>query len=438
LPKNILVEAHPSLYRYSKKETIDSVFLAAAGQIDKPLTGEEFWRVLQPVIVSIHSGHTNLLPSASQTSWYNKNPVSFLPFLFYVQDDRLFMREKKNDSLTKHYLEVKAVNGLPVPELITKLRKFTPGEGLSNQFANFQLQGAGFSHIYGHVFGYYPTYQVDVEIELNHDSTISLNGVKTRYQRQANEMVQNLEFLKSDIRDVVSVNFAGDIPNTAILKIKNFTYLKLYRSFDEQFFDMIEKQETANLVIDLRGNTGGFDAVSLDLMRYLIDGYCQQLKSIHVQENNITFFDNIINRNSRDSSLAGATKVKEYRYSLRYYDYILGYTAHNFNKKLYILTDKGTFSAAAIFAASLKKQRKLTIVGEETGGAEAGSDGGVSYVRLSNTGLFLLVPRGWASTITNNPKSTHGLMPDVIVKTDLNNPDAVIDKLKELILAGTK
>jgi C-terminal processing protease CtpA/Prc len=94
-----------------------------------------------------------------------------------------------------------------------------------------------------------------------------------------------------------------------------------------------------------------------------------------------------------------------------------------------------------MFATSLKKQRKITLVGEETGGAEAGTDGGICIVQLPHSKLLLRVPPYRGYNATSNPHSTRGLMPDVAVYPDImstDKGDEVMKKVKELILAGKR
>ena len=119
----------------------------------------------------------------------------------------------------------------------------------------------------------------------------------------------------------------------------------------------------------------------------------------------------------------------------RFYSYPI-----NFDGSLYVLTSKETFSAASIFVASLKAERKVTIIGEETGGGEAGTEGNYfNIVKMPNSGLLLRLPRYRVLSATTNRKSTHGVMPDVPVTDDIVqnlNTDLVIKKLKELILSN--
>lgn len=436
--KRVLTEAHPSLYRYKSKAAIDSAFEKAAGKINKPMTGDEFWHVLEPVVVSIHSGHTDLFPSSAEVWWYNKHPANFLPGVFFVADDSLFMISRKKGDSVKKIRPVLSIDSIPADKLIDTLREYISGEGLSTQFVNFKLQGNIFSRIYGQVYGYKPTYAVVITDSINRPKTITMKARTAPYGKGADKSKEALENKKDQLSEVVSVRYPPDAPATAVLKIKNFTYVNYYLSFHQQFFKLMYKDKVKNLVIDLRGNTGGFPAIGLDLMRYLVNGRCTQIKSRQEPYNKISFNNNILKGAGYDANVDTTGEHENYKYHLKYFSDVYCYTDYFFDKNVYLLVDKGTFSAASIFAASLKNQRKIIVLGEETGGSETGSDSAFSIIKLPNTGLLLDFPRYWVNIATDHPKSTHGLIPDVVVKSSpvtSNGEDAVMVKVKALILS---
>jgi hypothetical protein len=441
LLKDVLVEAHPSLYRYADKTAVDSAFAKARVQLNREMTEDEFWRVLEPVIVSIHSGHTNLFPSSAAVSWYIKHPPFLLPFFFHVSSDTLFMLRRTKDSTINVISRVKTIDGMAAPEIIHTLEKYVPAEALTNQFVDFQLQGAGFSRVYGQVFGYKPNYTITATDSAGVEKTINLAGIARAPRYSADQFKQLLDNKKKELNKSVSVTYPPDIPATAILKISSLTYMDYFRDFHRNFFKQIQDDKIQNLVIDIRGNTGGFPLIGLDLIRYLVDGSCTEIESEQVQNNKITFNDAIVPNSGYDFPIAGTDEVEPYKYKIRWYNYAHSSDEFNFDKNLYLLIDKGTFSAASVFAASLKKQRRVIVAGEETGGCEAGTDGGFSIVKLPNTGLLLNLPRVWLKAASNNPHSKTGIMPDVPVNTGMpanSKADPVMKKVKELILASKK
>jgi len=437
--KNVLIEAHASLYRYQSKAALDSAFINAAAMINKPMTEIEFWRVLQPVIAGIRSGHTGLFYSRAYINWQNKYPVDHLTPFLTVQDGKLLLRIKSAKDTSKRYiLTVKSIDGLPSDQIITTLKKYVSGEGLSEQWTDYQLQGVGFSSVYGNVFGYKPVYDLEVMDTLNRNSTLHLKAFHAKRTMGADQIKELLEKTKDELNKVVSVDYPTAVPSTAVLKIKGFSYFNYSQGFHEQFFKRMQDDKIKNLVIDIRGNTGGLPVVGGDLMRYLIKNEFTQIEAAQIPVNKITFNDYILHDAGNDQPQKTTDKVQPYNYSWRQLPKLYPAAEYHFDKNIYLLVDKGTFSAASIFAASLKNQCKVTVIGEETGGAEAGSDGGFSTIRLPNSGLLLHLPRYWESTTASDHHSKHGLIPDIVVKNYITaeKHDAVMEKVKELILSS--
>jgi retinol-binding protein 3 len=117
-------------------------------------------------------------------------------------------------------------------------------------------------------------------------------------------------------------------------------YMKVraFGSFDEilpSAFTFVK--HTNALIIDLRGNGGG-------MLSNLMLSYLLPEDSIHV---------NTIYWNDRTDSIFTYRKLEGPRY---------------LDKPVYLLTDKGTFSSAEEFAYDLQNMKRVTIVGETTGG----------------------------------------------------------------------
>lgn len=436
--RNILTESHPSLYRYQSKATIDSAFQSAAAQISGPLTADEFWRILSPVIVSIRSGHTELSPSNAETYWERQHPVASLPPFFYARENKIWMLVRKKGATRYKYVPVKQIDRQPADQLLHLLKQYTPGEARSDQWADYKLQAAGFSTIYGLVLGYKPVYNVVFTDSLGTEKSVTLKAQHVLPRMSADQYRHYLEDKKDELNQALTVTYPPGLSATAVLKIRSFTYLNYYLSFHEEFFKLMQQDKIENLVIDLRGNNGGFSKIGLDLMRYLVRGRFTEIESEQVPANKITFNKDTIKTSVGDIGSKSTDQVENYRYQLRYFSSAYPATEYHFDKRIYVLTDQGTFSAASIFVSALRYNARITVIGEETGGAEAGSDGAVAIIKLPNTGLLLFLPRYYENTTSKNPRSTHGLIPEIIIKKDMTitQPnDPVMDKAKELINA---
>ena len=56
LMRRALEEAHPALYRYQTRDSANRAFDAVAAQLNRPMTEQEFRRVIHPAIARIGCG----------------------------------------------------------------------------------------------------------------------------------------------------------------------------------------------------------------------------------------------------------------------------------------------------------------------------------------------------------------------------------------------
>ncbi len=115
---------------------------------------------------------------------------------------------------------------------------------------------------------------------------------------------------------------------------------------------------TQALIVDLRGNGGGMPS-------NFVSSYLLPADSIHL----VTIY-----WNDRTDSMYTLRGLKGPRY---------------LNKPVYLLTDRSTFSSAEEFAYDLQALRRVTIVGEATGGGA--NPGGLMPVHTLNDGTQVVM-----------------------------------------------
>ena len=188
--------------------------------------------------------------------------------------------------------------------------------------------------------------------------------------------LMNSKFLNNGLNKVEIL--AGDI---GYMRIQAFGWLDEVLPAAFKFLG-----ETKALIIDLRGNGGG-------MLSNLTASYLLPEDSIHL----ITIF-----WNDRTDSIFTHRKLAGPRY---------------LNKPVYLLTDKGTFSSAEEFTYDLQALKRVTVVGENTGGGA--NPGGLVPVHTfsDSSRLDLFVSMGHVeNAITKSNWEGKGVVPEV--KTD--------------------
>jgi len=173
-------------------------------------------------------------------------------------------------------------------------------------------------------------------------------------------------------------------------KSKKIFTIKIY-SFSEQLSDLFKESiaefaasDADKLIIDLRGNPGGYLETAVDVSSYFLP-----LGKIVVSQD------------------YGENKKAEYLRSA-------GYTLLSSKKfKTVVLVDGGSASASEIVAGALQDHKVATIVGEKTFGKGSVQE----YIKVTkNTGLKVTIAR-WL-TPNGNSISVSGLVPDVEIAKD--------------------
>ena len=138
--------------------------------------------------------------------------------------------------------------------------------------------------------------------------------------------------------------------------------------------------------------------------------------------------------------LAFTRKKKDGYFHFGYFEkhYFQPKKKNHFNGKTYVLIGGNSFSATTLFTNSIIKQQNVIVVGEETGGGSYGNTAWlIPDVKLPETKLEFRLPLFRLVMDKNQPKTGHGILPEVEVKPTVDairrNADYKLDKALELI-----
>jgi hypothetical protein len=73
-----LQEAHPALYWYTPKDSLDRAFTWAAAVLTHPLAEPEYWKILQTLAARVHCGHTRVQHSVAYKAWFRRQPHAYV------------------------------------------------------------------------------------------------------------------------------------------------------------------------------------------------------------------------------------------------------------------------------------------------------------------------------------------------------------------------
>jgi hypothetical protein len=442
--RRALEEVHPGLYWYTPKDSLDRAFARTAAALTHPMAEPEYWQLLQTLVGRVHCGHTRVQHSAAYKAWFRRQPYSYLPFTVAVRQDRLFIAENQSTAPElQPGTELLAIDGHPTAEVLPRLRSLISADGYGTSFQDKELEAGFFDAYYWSFYDAKPTYPLLVRDSTGQQRQLTPlpRPAKPRPLAPmpppltaAQERTRRLDRLRS-------VRYPAELPATAILRIREFSYDELedYKLFHRQLFADLGKRRTKRLILDLRGNPGGNQEISVDLMKYLLKSDFVLNKSA-LAPVLLPFFSQ---PDSTKPAYFNPTSVKRLPDgTISFANPDIGpqqpYRGRYFRGQVVVLTDGGTFSAASNFTASLRAQRRITVIGQETGGAEAGCNGGtISALELPETHLVLQLPHFQLLSACPSPQLGRGVRPDIeVVPTPQQvaaRTDAVLSQLPQLV-----
>lgn len=450
--QNILQDAHPGLYWYTPKDSMDRRFHHARSLIKDSLTEGGFRNVLSYALSGIGCGHTSVKPSkgfAKATRSSNR----FFPLVLKLWPDTAFVvaNLNKKDSVLTQGAIVHAIDGTPMQQIIDTLFQHlsTDGYNTTHKYQVLSNRG-GFGNGYTALFGNKARYTIDFTDNLGRRQTAVIPAYQVVRDTTIKKIAERPPVVPRRQRRLVvqqgARNLTIDSLNTlAVMDLGTFTHGFKLRRFFRKSFKELSKQNTPNLAIDLRGNGGGIITYSNLLTRYLVAKPYKIADSLYAIRRNSRYAKyQSGHRANKLFLLAFTRKKKDGLFHFAYYERKRFHPKrkHHYNGDVYLLTGGNTFSAASLVAGTLKPQANVTVVGEETGGGSYGNNAWlIPDVTLPLTGVRFRLPLFRLVIDKDAPKTGRGISPEVEALPTTNlmrrEVDFKMQKVKALIAEKT-
>ena len=442
--RKCLEEAHPGLYWYTPKDSLDKVFDDFEKTLQKDLTERQFRNRLFPVVAQIRCGHSSLANSKLRSKYLEKSNTKYIPFDLFSIDNQLFIKENASkDSTLKKGTEVVSINGVNSAELVKNMANSFLSDGY-NETHRKRTASRHFQMWYPRLNEEKDTFNLVLKDSLLQEKTLQFPAiVAKKFPFSVDKNAPKPKIIYSNKK--VNTFFLDEKnPKIAVLRVGTFSsfgYWKLYR----KAFKYIEKNKIENLVLDLRGNGGGMIFHPGRLLSYLI----KEPETVHVyRENTKPSFAEKIEGKGKFLRLTTRlfpllpkkTGVTTFKNDSIFDIFIKTKVRekNHYDGKLYVLIDGGSFSATCMTAAFLKKNKRGTFIGDETGGGEKGCNAMVmSNLELPNTKLRYRFPFFRVEHQLSPEKIGRGIFPDIFIKYDKNsvleNKDLEMEKVRSLV-----
>lgn len=411
---------NPALYDYNHDFDNQSIQLIAEVKQDSLSLFEYFFLVSKLCALS-NEGHFGL---GSWNDTIHKgiplNSYSYPPFDVKVLDEQLIIwRDYSNEQQLIEGSKILSINSISSEEILRKLYEATPTDGSNKTWARSIIE-SGFPWMYYFYIEQKEKLLLTVQTPVGAVETIEILPL-TKLLQTENYWKYVLSELPPQPQEEETFYSLHHGANYTLLTLPSFSYQlidadkiqpkKLYKTI----FTEIAEQGTENLIIDLRGNSGGRNEFADDMVPYVMK-----------QPTVYPYLKKTISWDGREKTFTqpGASKLA-------------------FMGTIYLLVDGQTYSAGSILARYIREYGEAIVIGEETGSRYEGFAAGASqYVTLPFSNVRIGIPR-YKITFPPSQKQTtisRGLVPQYRIEPTYDDLLRGIDlhMSKALELIGTE
>jgi hypothetical protein len=427
--RQTLEEAHPGLYWYTSKDSMNYYFDKGFQQLNDSLTEPEFRKILSYVTAKINCGHTSIRPSKTFAKYQDTVRLGrVFPLSLKLWQDTAVVAANLNrrDSILKRGTIITAINGLPMDKIVDTLFSYigTDGYNRTNKYQVLSNRGY-FGSLYSTLFGYPPAYSINFIDSMGRAGTTLLRpffpGSDTMARARAVPVRRlpqpSRKERKQMRRNSVRLLKLDTTSHVAMMDLNSFGRGYGLKSFFRRSFRAIKKNKIEHLIIDVRGNGGGSVTNSTLITRFLSDHPFKVADSLYAIRKRKTYSRYIQNDFFNRLFLTlFAPKRKDGKYHFKYYERHLfkPRKKNHFDGKTYILTGGNSFSATTLFASAIMKQDNVTLIGEETGGGAYGNSAWlIPDMTLPGTKVRFRLPLFRLVIDKNVPKDGRGVQPEI-------------------------
>ena len=450
---------HPGLYRYQSEDQWQQKLRQTRATFGQAQPLSNVFSELAQLLTQLQCGHTYLNPlnQSAKVEQLLLGPANKLPLSFTQINKRWYITHNySNKSLLKPGTEIKSINGQNVALLSQKLLGYMRSDGANTAQKYAELT---VTHRTGlQPFDVYFPF-IDKQTSSTDRAGYKLEVILANTSRPLFIDVPGLTLLEREEKIVanapktVTWSFALTPNNVGMMTLPTFATYNMDFSWQQFYADSFAKLKAANvsdLIIDIRGNTGGLDEVSEYLARYLNLGkefdkmsYTSIIKyqtvpselREHLRTWDQSFFKpEGYTREVSTDFVAGYTKSTEQQTSSEPFIQ----TESLYNGKIHLLVDGSNASSSFFLTQAVATNERVNVVGSMTGGNQKGiNGGGMFFLTLPNSQIVVDIPL-FAYTPTQQPLNetpNTGIMPDVLstqtIEDVILQRDGVLERLLE-------
>ncbi|MCL2413708.1 MAG: S41 family peptidase [Bacteroidales bacterium] len=434
-----LREGFPGLHDFVSEQDFEAHVSQALAQMQNGIRTADFHNVVAGLIRIVRDNHLAILsrppapPSARRTIHFASIYIGWL-------NDTLIVTRAHQKYLQHLKRQVVEVDGIPADSLREVIISYINRiEGRVESHRDLELATMALI-LY---FQNHPNTSPRENITLTFDcgETILFEGFQwdTRTPSPIEPQFRNFR----DINSELSMEKLSD--SVAFLGLPTFGITQVQQDQIAKFIASISETNVQNLIIDLRNNRGGPEAVMQRLFSYIAQQpfYAWQYNKVN-RRGVFDFFEHTTNFAEVDLFLEYLPEKGRVGYFSRNTTAIFPNENVNFNGRVYVLINERSLSASAVFAGFVHKHRRGAIVGRETGSTYhqvKALQMAILHLPYSQIDVNVPLVKIVFDTDTSRIPFGRGVLPDFPLPLSLDemafvNGDAILNFAKYLIEHG--
>jgi len=384
-------KVHPDMYAVYPKQQLDNDIERVKSELEPSGNIFYFYKQVAPLLAKLGDGHTNTFPPLESEHY-----VQVFPFSVKINN------LDKAISVKNDYTRMR--NTIPVGAQITSINNRQSQDIVQEMLNYVSGEKEFFKIVVVERFLFTPLFYI-----LYRDSIFNIEYMfnQKKYSVQAKsisfeEMGENP--LQEGLSNLYTFRTLPD-KNIGIIEFNSFTDIDRFKVFLDSTFQILQKENIGNLIIDIRKNGGGNSTLGDEFFQYISPVPFAQYGKVIVKCSDVI-------GNKQDDTNPIEFKIYDEEELTELIENNLRYKGN-----IYLLTSHYTFSAAADFSWAFKYFKMGTVVGEETGGL-AVCFGDCISLELPNSGLSYGISFKKFYSYGATDENTHGTLPNYNVEAE--------------------
>ncbi|GLR19981.1 S41 family peptidase [Portibacter lacus] len=371
-----MVDAHPDPFAKITEEDFNQIVDVVKQNITKELDEVDFYKNLSRIVAAISDGHSRLsMPRHWLKNLMKKHGV--FPYeIFVTNKNELFIIKSYGDENLPLGVQILEINGMSVDSMINALNPYISYETIP--FRNDKIT---------------ESFELMLYLIFKQSSNLKFKTANSEviipsipFKDWKKQKKDNREEREKKIGIGEPYEFTILEPGVGKIDIFSFSVSDIdkYNFFLNKTFKQIKKNNIHSLIIDVRGNYGGWPKIASELFHYIHNGYFKTMakssmkisypyRNYFTRRNPSLRSGNVILEQKRhyvDLSSVLYGKLDSYVDEDLFFNETPIMETYEFTGDCYLLIDRKSYSASSAFASTFQCYTMGFIIGEPTGGTK--------------------------------------------------------------------